>query len=159
MTYIIHLAKRFFGALSHAEPDPQDTAWALDQLNDGERALWARMSAPDRRHAIAVAHAVVVQLGAQAPPWAATAALVHDSGKVTSNLGTWARAVATVVPRSWCRERFADYKRHDAIGAELLTAAQSHHHVAAWAAQHHRPVEMSSVPLPIATVLKACDDD
>ena len=157
--YIAHLGRRFVGALSNAEPSPCDTQWATAQLTAAEGVLWSRMNAPDRRHAVVVARCVVENLGGQAPSWAAAAALLHDVGKVTSGLGTWTRVVATLVPRLWCRGRFAEYKRHDAIGAELLRASNSHKYVVAWAGQHHWPPQMWTVPIAIAAVLKSCDDD
>ncbi len=176
--HVAHLAKRFFGALSNAEPAPADERWTRDLLNDDEQALWGRMSAPDRRHAIGVARLVDAQIHANldrtpfkidssqplssfpAPhTWSLTAALLHDVGKISSGLGTWRRAVATLVPRRVCRGSFATYKRHDSIGSELLRTAGSHEFVVAWAAEHHRPESSWTAPFAIAKILKACDDD
>ncbi|HEX9547983.1 MAG TPA: hypothetical protein VF942_11635, partial [Acidimicrobiales bacterium] len=53
-----HLTRRFFGSLAPGGPAPHDEAWALSQLVVGEAALWRRMSAPDRRHAVGVARRV-----------------------------------------------------------------------------------------------------
>ena len=87
-----HLAGRFFGALSPAGPPADDEAWALSSLLEGEQALWARMSGPDRRHAVGVARDTVQLLQPASPPRdVVAAALLHDVGKVESGLGTFAR--------------------------------------------------------------------
>ncbi|MEA3056994.1 MAG: hypothetical protein QOD30_2426, partial [Actinomycetota bacterium] len=78
---LIHLARRFFGSLRRG--GPADEEWAIDQLGAGEHALWSRMSDPDRRHAVEVAHRV--------PEPLRVAALLHDVGKIESGLGTFAR--------------------------------------------------------------------
>ena len=148
---MIHLARRFFGSLRRG--GPADEQWAVSQLNEGERALWRRMSDPDRRHAVGVAQAV--------PPELAVAALLHDVGKIESGLGTFARVGATLLGaarRDW-GGRLGAYLRHDAIGAELLTAAGSDPLTVAWAREHHLPEDRWTVPLDAGRALKAADDD
>ncbi|HEX4904297.1 MAG TPA: HD domain-containing protein [Acidimicrobiales bacterium] len=148
---MIHLAKRFFGSLRRG--GPADEAWALARLNDGERALWVRMSDADRRHAVGVAQSVPADL--------AVAALLHDVGKVESGLGTFARVGATLlgaVRRDW-GGRLGVYLRHDAIGAELLAQAGSAPLTVAWAREHHLPEDRWTVPLDAGRALKAADDD
>ena len=50
-------------------------------------------------------------------------ALLHDVGKLDSDLGTLARVLATIVgPRT---DRFRRYHDHEKIGADLLVAAGS----------------------------------
>lgn len=56
---MMHLAARFFGALSPAGPAPDDEKWAAGMLLPGELELWRRMSGPDRRHAVGVARAAL----------------------------------------------------------------------------------------------------
>ena len=146
-----HLARRFFGSLRRGAPAEED--WALGLLGEGERALWQRMSDPDRRHAVGVAQAV--------PPELAVAALLHDVGKIESRLGTFARVGATVLGalrRDW-GGRLGAYLRHDAIGAELLARAGSAPLTVAWAREHHLPEERWTVPLEAGRALKAADDD
>lgn len=147
----VHLARRFFGSLRRG--GPADEHWALARLNEGERALWRRMSDADRRHAVGVAQAVPVEL--------APAALLHDVGKVESGLGTFARVGATLlggVRRDW-GGRLGAYLRHDAIGAELLAEAGSDPLTVAWAREHHLPEDRWTVPLEAGRALKAADDD
>jgi hypothetical protein len=118
-----HLARRFAGSLSRREPEPPDTEWAESLLLDGERQLWRRLSAADRRHAIVVARRFE-KLGSV--EWARdemAGALLHDVGKLADDLGTFSRIVATVVgPRT---ARFRRYHDHERIGAEMLAAADS----------------------------------
>jgi len=170
----LHLARRFFGSLSDAEPDPLETAWVETLLLAGERSLWARMSAPDRRHAVGVARAVEAEIGPGATRAVLAAALLHDVGKVDSGLGTFARVLATVVGRPAVRRRSAvlaqrggplgrlgRYLRHPEIGGTLLQAAGSDGLTRAWAESHHRPEPRWDplVPLETGRVLKAADDD
>jgi predicted HD phosphohydrolase len=80
------------------------------------------MSVADRSHAITVAR----RFGAMLPGAtreALAAALLHDVGKVASNLGSTARVVATIVgPRG---ERFRRYHDHEALGIEMCRKAGS----------------------------------
>ncbi len=119
MSSIVHLARRFVSSLPRREPDAADTAWVDSQLLDCERELWRRMSVADRRHAITVARRFDAS-----GRWSRdeiAGALLHDVGKLDSGLGAFGRVVATIVgPRT---ERFRRYHDHEAIGAEMLTAA------------------------------------
>jgi hypothetical protein len=102
------------------------------------------------------------------------AALLHDSGKVVSGLGTPARVVATILwavlddatadrwlgaPDRSLRARLASYRRHPELGADLLRSAGSSALTANWAAEHHRPESRWTVPLAVGRILKDCDDD
>jgi hypothetical protein len=151
------------------------------------------MSNPDQRHAVGVARAVdnVVTPGDATEEmddpigldgWFETsvdrgngmvaAALLHDCGKVVSQLGTFTRVGATIVRpmigpetvRGWLdrpglRRRLAQYWRHPELGHELLTKAKSHRFVATWALEHHRPTERWSLPIELGMILRDCDDD
>jgi hypothetical protein len=173
-----HLVARFFGALWPVGPRPADEAWARSWFVPGEDALWARMSGPDRRHAVGVARGTLSLLGEPAEPARAVvaAALLHDVGKVESKLGTLARALVTalaiVLGRSrlstepasgtherTLRRRIRLYLVHDTVGADLLSAAGSDMLTVAWAREHHLPRERWSVPQPAADALKAADGD
>ena len=93
----VHLARRFFGSLRPGGPAPADEAWAEAQLLPGEQGVWRRMPTADRRHAAGVARTVARELGGDATRPVLAAALLHDSGKVVSGLGTFARVLATLV--------------------------------------------------------------
>ena len=122
LQHIGHLARRFFGSLSHRVPAMADTTWALGQLLPSEAALWQQMSAQDRRHSIAVARRFAA-LVAEPTRAEMAGALLHDVGKTQSGLGTFGRVAATVIgPRT---RRFRQYHAHEALGVEMLRAAQA----------------------------------
>lgn len=174
-----HLAGRFFSALLPVGPAPTDDAWARDQLLDGERALWHRMSGPDRRHAVGVARDTVRLLDHdQARQEVIAAALLHDVGKVESSFGTFARVwitlAAVVLGRSrllrWAgepsaggrpsvRARVGLYLIHDRLGAKLLEDAGSRTLTVSWAAEHHLAPQQWTVDATIGGALKAADGD
>lgn len=172
MARLSHLARRFFGSLRPGGPSAADQAWVDDHLLPGERALWQRLSGPDRRHAVGVAREVQRALGHEATRPVLAAALLHDVGKVESGLRTYGRVVATVsgavagreMAHTWSRQRgFARkvglYLRHPDLGADLLALAGSDPLTVAWAREHHRPPEDWTVPRPVGEALKAADDD
>ena len=161
-----HLAGRFFGSLSTRPPAPGDETWARAHLLPGEDAIWVRLSNPDRRHAVGVARDVTDRLGADATRPVVAAALLHDSGKLDSGYGTFARVGATVwaglVGRSRLAAgegRLARYLRHDAIGADALEAAGSDPLTVAWTREHHLTPSSWTVARHLADALKAADDD
>ena len=90
------------------------------QLLPDELDLWNRMSRADRRHATGVARRVETMLGAEATRPVVAAALLHDVGKLDSNLGVYGRVIATIsgavvhhdpeVIRDWTRTR--GFTRH-----------------------------------------------
>ncbi len=167
-----HLTRRFLGSLRPGGPSPADQAWADGLLTPSELRLWRRMSGPDRRHAVAVAHRVERALGIDATRPVLVAALLHDVGKLESGLGTYGRVVATVSARVGGRDtaerwstgrgftrRVGLYLRHDELGGNLLALAGSDPLVVAWAREHHLPAERWRVPAEVGGALKAADDD
>lgn len=154
----VHLAKRFFGALSPAGPKEADEAWVRDVLSEAELALWRRMSGPDRRHAVGVAR-VVARTHPDRPVLAA--ALLHDVGKVESGLSTLERVPVTLA-RPWrdrTPERWRRYYDHPRLGAALLDHAGSDPLTVAWTAEHHLPPARWTLPPDVANALKSADDD
>jgi hypothetical protein len=167
-----HLVRRFVGSLWPAGPMAAAEAWAQERLLPGEQELWARMSAPDRRHAVAVAHRVERALGHEATRPVLAAAMLHDVGKVASGLGTFARVGATLVALGGGRVQARDmqrrrgftrrvglYLRHDEIGADMLAIAGSDPLTVAWAREHHRDPADWTIDGHVAAALKAADDD
>ena len=168
-----HLVKRFFGSLLPAGPRPGEARWAEAQLLDpGEVELWRRMSPRDRRHAAAVARRVEQAIGGEATRPVLAAALLHDVGKVVSDLGTYGRVVATLSGAAaghqqavaWTEtqgftRRVGQYLEHPRLGADLLAIAGSDPLTVAWAREHHLPPEAWSVPRHLGEALKAADDD
>ena len=125
-------------------------------LLPGELDVWERLSKPDQRHAVGVARRVA-ETHTDRPVLAA--ALLHDSGKVVSGLGTFGRVAATLLGRRRAKGRFDLYLRHDVLGAEILERAGSDPLTVAWAGEHHLPPERWTVPMDIGAALKAADDD
>jgi hypothetical protein len=161
-----HLVRRFLGSLRPGGPPPADEAWARDVLLAGERPLWDRMSGADRRHAVAVARRTEEALGPRATRPVVAAALLHDVGKVEAGLGTFARVGATLAAAVAGRKRLARrsgrlgrYARHDALGADLLTAAGSDPLTRTWAREHHLKPDCWSIDPAVGAALKAADDD
>jgi hypothetical protein len=163
-----HLVARFVGSLGAAPLSAADDAWAEARCLPGERALWRRLPAADRRHAVGVARRAAALLGGEAaadrPVLAA--ALLHDVGKLEAGLGTFGRVAATLVglalgPSRASRRagRLSRYLRHDELGARLLAEAGSDPLTVAWARQHHRPRAQWTVPPAVGDALKAADDD
>ena len=168
----LHLAKRFAGSLLPGGPKAADAAWVASVLSANELALWQRMYGPDRRHSVQVAREVERRLGDEATPPVLAAALLHDIGKIDAKLRTYGRVVATLTIRlvgrtevmSWRRvrgihRRIALYAMHPAIGGDLLELAGSDPLTVAWAREHHSPRDAWTVPLAVADVLDACDND
>lgn len=168
----LHLTKRFFGSLLPIGPSREDDEWATSQLLEGEVALWQRMSAQDRRHAAGVARRTVDILGERADRPVIAAALLHDVGKVDSQLGTFHRVVATLsaavagreTAELWVRgsgitRRIGLYLRHPEIGGDLLAMAGSDDFTATWAREHHLPEDMCSLDTELASALRDADDD
>ena len=169
----LHLTRRFLGALRPGPPVVADEAWARSQLGRGELAIWLQMSNPDRRHAIGVARAVAAALGGHGDRAVMAAALLHDSGKTISELGTAARVVATLVwlvlgtgrARRWAAgagpftRRLGQYHLHPELGARLLEGAGADPLTIAWTREHHLLPDQWTIPYELAAVLKACDDD
>ncbi|HEX2038593.1 MAG TPA: hypothetical protein VHF47_02550 [Acidimicrobiales bacterium] len=157
-----HLVRRFFGMLVPVGPSTEGEAFAVAVLSEAELALWRRMTAPDRRHAVAVAKRVEAALGAQATPPVLAAALLHDVGKVEAGLGPAGRVLATLAGMAGRHEltpRVATYLRHAELGAGLLELAGSDPLTVAWAREHHLPPEEWTVPAALGTALKSADDD
>ena len=168
-----HLARRFVGSLDPRPPSAADERWVEQHLSQAEHQLWLRLSNPDRRHGIQVARAVAAALGDAATPPVMAAALLHDAGKVISGLGTFARVGATLFwavmdhdrARTWLDHdvgavrRLAQYRLHPELGADLLADGGADPLTVAWAREHHQPADRWSVPGPVASVLKSCDDD
>ncbi len=163
----VHLVRRFAGSLWPGGPGAADEAWARDALIPAEVSLWARMSGPDRRHAVGVARRTIETLGDEASTRpVVAAALLHDVGKIDAGYGTFRRSLATAYSLVLGHERargssgrMGRYLRHDVIGAEMLQAAGSDGLTVAWAREHHLDPSRWSVARPVADALKDADDD
>ena len=167
-----HLTKRFFVSLWPLGPNSEADEWAAAHLLEGELALWRRMSSQDRRHSIGVARRVVDALGGHPAREVVAAALLHDVGKVDSQLGTFLRVVATASAKVagrdtaelWVRSsgvtrRIGLYLKHPSIGGDLLAMAGSDHFTETWAREHHLPADECTLDSAVAHALRISDDD
>jgi len=122
MTSPLHLAKRFFGALGRTPIGDSQIALVQTTLLDSEFALWSAMMPIDKKHSIKVMSRFM-QIYPQATATQVRASLLHDVGKLESNLGVFARVLATIVGERG--SRFAKYHAHEKIGAQMLRQAGS----------------------------------
>lgn len=106
-----------------------------------------------------------------APDWLYCAVLLHDVGKVQSQLGTFGRVFATLVgkfvrpetPKTWqhlsgLRGRLGRYLCHSSIGAEMLREVNSDENAVLWASLHHKPPSDWEVPAVWGQLLHALDN-
>ena len=115
-----HLIRRFFTSLSRRPPAISDVTWVNENLLAGEFTLWLRMKSYDQRHSIEVARRFTALYPAFTRDQVA-AALLHDIGKVESELGVAGRVIATVVgPKG---SKFRRYHEHEVIGLRLCGEA------------------------------------
>jgi hypothetical protein len=122
MTSAVHLAKRFFGALGRAPIGESQIELVQTTLLDSEFALWSAMMSIDKKHSIKVMSRFM-QIYPQATAAQVRASLLHDVGKLESNLSVFARVLATIVGERG--SRFAKYHAHEKIGAQMLRQAGS----------------------------------
>ena len=122
MTSAVHLAKRFFGALGRAPIGESQIELVQTTLLDSEFALWSAMMPIDKKHSIKVMSRFM-QIYPQATATQVRASLLHDVGKLESNLSVFARVLATIVGERG--SRFAKYHAHEKIGAQMLRQAGS----------------------------------
>jgi len=122
MTSAVHLAKRFFGALGRAPLGESQIELVQTTLLDSEFALWSAMMPMDKKHSIKVMSRFM-QIYPQATATQVRASLLHDVGKLESNLSVFERVLATIVGERG--SRFAKYHAHEKIGAQMLRQAGS----------------------------------
>ncbi len=126
---IRHLMRRFFRSLGGSVPSADDERWALAHLLPGERALWKRMSAADRRHALEVARrsqSLLTAAGLEPRREVLAAALLHDVGKVESRLGTFARVATTLVAIALGGGRLIGPRSRPVAGARVAGPGHAH---------------------------------
>lgn len=123
MKYLFHLVKRFTSSWSRKDVTEDELGMVRSVLTASEFNLWNQFSIADRRHSVEVAQRFAVLLpGATREQRAGV--LLHDIGKIQSNLSTLMRVCATLVgPRT---KRFRLYHQHEEIGITMLRHAGSH---------------------------------
>jgi putative nucleotidyltransferase with HDIG domain len=123
---VLHLVKRFFGSLAKREISADDQEWVVSNLSIKELKLWSGQMLVDQAHSLQIARRFVVLLP-NANREEIAAALLHDVGKSIARIGVIARVMATILPDRVVRKnhRFAAYRGHEKIGAEMLRAVGS----------------------------------
>jgi len=123
MRHLFHLVKRFTSSWSREDVTENELNMVRSLLTASEFNLWNQFSIADRRHSVEVAQRFAVLLpGASREQRAGV--LLHDIGKIQSNLSTLMRVGATLVgPRT---KRFRLYHQHEEIGITMLRHAGSH---------------------------------
>lgn len=123
MRHLFHLVKRFNSSWSRKDVTEDELGMVRSVLTASEFNLWNQFSIADRRHSVEVAQRFAVLLpGATREQRAGV--LLHDIGKIQSNLSTLMRVCATLVgPRT---KRFRLYHQHEEIGITMLRHAGSH---------------------------------
>jgi len=119
---LIHLIRRTWYSLR----PPNISSAALTEiatlLSEEEFRLWKQMSPADRSHSVMVLQRFD-RLAQGAPSEVRAGVLLHDVGKICSDLNTFERIVATVLgPRT---ENFRRYHQHEELGRNLLVQAKS----------------------------------
>jgi len=123
VSHIGHLAKRFVSSWSREDVTEDELNMVHSTLTDSEFNVWNQFGIADRRHSVEVAQRFAVLLP-EASREHRAGVLLHDIGKVQSNLSTSMRVIATLVgPRT---KRFALYHQHEEIGITMLRHAGSH---------------------------------
>ena len=117
MNKVLHLAKRFISSLDRHELSQHEIDSVTTTLTANEFELWSQMSLIDKKHSVVV-RSRFLNLVPSAELGAVRASLLHDVGKIKSNLSLLARVVATVIGSRG--ERFSLYHDHESIGAQML---------------------------------------
>ena len=101
--YLKVLARRLIDAFRPASVAAAEQEWARSLLTREEFGLWSRLSPYDQRHSLSVAQGVRRRLAATQyagdSRWLSVA-LMHDIGKLESNLAMHERMLATVAGRT-----------------------------------------------------------
>ena len=122
MRHLVHLVKRFVSSWSSKDVTEDELNMVRSTLTASEFDLWNQFSNADRRHSVEVAQRFAVLLPEVSREHRA-GVLMHDIGKIQSNLSTLMRVCATVVgPRT---KRFTQYHQHEEIGITMLRHAGS----------------------------------
>ena len=128
MRYVAHLAKRFVTSWSRKDVTEDELNLVRSALTASEFKLWCQFSNADKRHSVEVAQRFASLLPGASREHVA-GVLLHDIGKIQSNLSTSMRVIATLVgPRT---KRLSLYHQHEEIGITMLRHAGSNFEVIA----------------------------
>lgn len=133
-----HLVRRFFGFVRARPLSPGEQQTVAGYLTPAERPLFWAQAAADQRHAYDTMRRAAQHAGDRQ---VLRAALLHDVGKGLVSLGAVGRSLATVLDalRLPLRGRFARYRNHGPLGADLLAAAHAEPLIVDFARRHPEP--------------------
>ncbi len=149
---MLYRFKQFIRGL-FAKITPADETFIQIYLTKGEALLFHRLRVGEQRHSLNIAYDCL-----EASPYhrmLIKAALLHDVGKVNSNLTLIHKALVVVIMKLPIPERILPgflkkalyYKRqHPTLGAELLKRIGTEPSVVFLVRHHHR--DLSTAPLP-----------
>ena len=118
----LHLVKRALFSIGNASVSSTDQQWISNTLNGRELALWQQFTNPDKRHSVMVARRFIAEVPNASRKHLA-GVMLHDIGKIKSNLSTLMRVIATLVGSRG--QRFTAYHNHEKVGVQLLREINS----------------------------------
>jgi hypothetical protein len=174
--YLKVLAKRLIDAFRPASVAAAEQEWVHSLLTREEFVLWSRLSPYDQCHSVRVAQGVLRRLAATQyaddSRWLSVA-LMHDIGKLESNLAMHERMLATVAGRTvklstalrWASSargltgRVGRYLTHGALGSEMIRSAGGREEIALWSSVHQGDglAAERMIPLPVIKALIDAD--
>jgi hypothetical protein len=173
--YLKVLAKRLIDTVRPAPLAAAEQEWVQSLLTREEFGLWSRLSPYDQRHSVRVAQGVRRRLAATQYAgdlrWLSVA-IMHDIGKLESNLAAHERMLATVAGRTvklstavrWASsarltERVGRYLIHGALGSEMIRSAGGREEIALWSSVHQGDglAAERMIPLPVIKALIDAD--
>ncbi|MGD0291203.1 MAG: hypothetical protein ABSC63_16290 [Candidatus Binataceae bacterium] len=173
--YLNVLAGRLIDTFHRAPPAAEQT-WVMSLLTREEFDLWSRLSPYDQSHSVRVAQGVRRRLAATQYAgdlrWLSVA-IMHDIGKLESNLAVHERMLATLAGRivksstamRWASSargltrRVGRYLIHGALGSEMIRSAGGREEIALWSSVHQGDglAAEPMIPLPVIKALTDAD--
>jgi hypothetical protein len=170
------LAKRLIDAFQPASLTTAEQTWVRSLLTQEEFGLWSKLSPYDQRHGVRVAQAVHRRLAATQyagdSRWLSVA-IMHDIGKLESNLAMHERMLATLAGRTvslstasrWASSahgltrRVGKYLNHGALGSEMIRSVRGREEIALWSSVHQGDGSAAEpmIPLPVIKALIGAD--
>ncbi|MFQ5855651.1 MAG: HD domain-containing protein [Anaerolineae bacterium] len=163
-----HRVRQFFAAVTAGQLSGADRSLVETYLTPAQRALFERMSANDRQHAIAVVRTLLAR-GWHGPDLI-QAALLHDVGKADGGLHLGYRVAIVLLRAFWptglqwlaatdsgWRRPFHIHQHHPEIGARLAAEAGASPRVVELILRHQSPADGHESIRGLAA-LKAADE-
>lgn len=166
-----HLIKRLIFSFLPARKNRQTLEFTT-LLNQKELTLFHAQSRIDKKHSYRNVQKLLTLADAPLEPDVIIASAMHDVGKIKSGFGIFGRVFATCVAAvaglsridNWSRDRqssmryrIAVYVQHPEIGAALLNEAESNKIAIAWARDHHKRLDESSLDPSLFVTLSRAD--